>query len=155
MPKIVQEKFQLTFPDYDSKNEEDVQGWCTDMEARAKKYARGREGMAGGDTNSRFTNNALFVNTLPPGMDIETQELADIREMGINIAGNFPTALAQGDVTNWEVHPVSLRKGFDRKKMLNTDDVYYHEHNDPFYVNIETEDGEQSYVERNNMLDRL
>ena len=35
MPKVVQEKFQVTFPDYDSKNEEDVQGWCTDMEARA------------------------------------------------------------------------------------------------------------------------
>ena len=148
MPKVVQEKFQVTFPDYDSKNEEDVQGWCTDMEARAKKYARGREGMAGGDSNSRFTNNALFVNTLPPGMDIETQELADIREMGINIAGNFTTTLAQGDVTNGELHPMSLRKGFDRKELLQTDDVYTREHNDAFYDDV------GGFCERNNYLYR-
>jgi hypothetical protein len=148
MPKVVQEKFQVTYPDYDSKNEEDVQGWCTDMEARAKKYIPGREGVPGGDYDSRYINNAVFWNALPPGMDIEDQELADIRQMGINISGNFPTPLAQGDVTNGELHPMSLRKGFDRKKLLQTDDVYTREHNDAFYDDV------GGFCERNNYLDR-
>ena len=148
MPKVVQEKFQVTYPDYDSKNEEDVQGWVTDMEGRAKKQLPGREGRAGGDSDSRFMNNGRFFNTLPPGMDIEDQEVADIRAMGLNIAGNFPTKLAQGDVTNGELHAMSLRKGFDRKKLLATDDVYTREHNDAFYDDV------GGFCERNNYLDR-
>ena len=147
MPKIVQEKFQVTYPDYDSLNEEDVQGWVTDMEARAKKGTPGREGQAGGDYESRFSVNR-FYNGLPPGMDIEDQELCDIRRMGINIAGNFPVEYAQGDVSNKELHPISLRKGFDRKELLSTDDVYTREHNDAFYDDV------GGFCERNNYLDR-
>jgi len=148
MPKVVQEKFQVTYPDYDSKNEEDVQGWVPDMEARAKKGMPGYEGGPGGDPASRFVNNAKFFQSLPPGMDIEDQEISDIRRMGINVAGNFPTPLAQGDVTNGELHAMSLRKGFDRKKLLATDDVYTREHNDAFYDDV------GGFCERNNYLDR-
>ena len=149
MPKVVQEKFQVTFPDYNSSNEEDNQGWCTDMEARAKKGTPGREGKAGGDSDSRFTNNALMLNGLPPGMDIEDQEFSDIRMMGINVSGNMANGYAQGDVTNNEVHAISLRKGFDRKALLSTDDAYTREHNDSFYDDV------GGFCERNNYLDRL
>lgn len=148
MSNIVQEKFQVTYPDYDSKNEEDVQGWCTDMEARAKKGTPGREGKAGGDSDSRFMNNAMMTLTLPPGMDIEDQEFSDIRRMGINTVGNYGSALAEGDRTQ-DLHPVALRKGFDRKKLLQTDDQYTREHNDAFYDDV------GGFVERNNVLDRL
>jgi len=149
MPKVVQEKFQVTYPDYDSRNEEDVQGWCPDMNARAKKnLPHGREGGSGGDYDSRYAMNNVFYNGLPPGMDIEDQEVSDIRRMGINVAGNFPTEYAQGDVSNRELHAMSLRKGFDRKKLLQTDDAYTREHNDAFYDDV------GGFCERNNYLDR-
>jgi hypothetical protein len=145
---IVQEKFQVTYEDYDSRNEEDVQGWVTDAEARAKKNTPGREGRPGGDVNSRYMDNAVFYTTLPPGMDIEDQEMCDIRKMGVNLSGGYPTALATGDRTQ-DINPESLRKGFDKKKLLQTDDAYTREHNDAFYDDV------GGFVERNNMLDRL
>lgn len=149
MPKVVQEKFQVTFRnDYDSKAEAD-HGWVTDYEMRAKKGNPGREGKAGGDHESRPMNNAVFFNTLPPGMDIEDQERADIRQMGINTAGNMPEPLAQGDVTNFELDATSLRNGFHKKALLQTDDEYTREHNDAFYDDV------GGFVERNNYLDRL
>lgn len=148
MPKVVQEKFQVTYPDYNSLNEEGHQGWVTDTEGRTKKGMHGREGRPGGDYDSRYVNNAVFLASLPPGMDIEDQEISDIRKMGINIAGNFPDKYAQGDVSNHELHPVSLRKGFDRKQLLQTDDVYTREHNDAFYDDV------GGFCERNNYLDR-
>lgn len=148
MTNIVQEKFQVTYPDYDSENEEDVQGWTTDAEARTKKNTPGREGRPGGDVNSRYMNNATFFTTLPPGMDIEDQEICDIRQMDVNTAGNYPTRLAAGDRTQ-DLKPETLRKGFDKKKLLQTDDQYTREHNDAFYDDV------GGFVERNNMLDRM
>ena len=94
-------------------------------------------------------NNAAFFNSLPPGMDIEDQEFADIRQMGFNTAGNMPDALAQGDVTNFELDAISLRNGFHKKALLQTDDEYTREHNDAFYDDV------GGFVERNNYLDRL
>ena len=147
MPKVVQEKFQVTLRE-DSKDEGQY-GWVTDSSMRAKKGNPGREGKAGGDHASHVMNNAMFVNSLPPGMDIEDQEFCDIRQMGINTAGNMTSALAQGDVTNFEVTADSLRKGFDKKALLQTDDEYTREHNDAFYDDV------GGFVERNNYLDRL
>lgn len=144
MPKVVQEKFQVTLP-----NEVETGEWVTDMEMRSKKNHPLREGRAGGDYASRFASQALHFQSLPPGMDIEDQEMSDIRQMGINVAGNFPTALAQGDYTNHEVNPTSLRQGFDKKALLQTDDEYTREHNDAFYDDV------GGFVERNNYLDRL
>jgi hypothetical protein len=148
MPRIMQEKFEVRYPDVDSSNEEDVQGWVTDAQSRAKKNMPGREGMPGGDYDSRYMNNTMFLASLPPGMDIEDQEISDIRKMGINIAGNFPDKYAEGDVTNKEVNPKSLRKGFDKKALLQTDDAYTREHHDAFYDDV------GGFCERNNYLDR-
>lgn len=148
MTNIVQEKFQVTYPDYDSVNEEDVQGWVTDQEARAKKNMPGREGRPGGDVNSRYMTNQAFFTTLPPGMDIEDQEVTDVRQMGLNLSGGYPTRLARGDRTQ-DLNPTALRVGFDKKKLLQTDDEYTREHNDAFYDDV------GGFIERNNMLDRL
>jgi hypothetical protein len=148
MPKIVQEKFQVNYPDKQS-TAENQHGWLTDMEARAKKGQPGREGVPGGDHLSRFMNNALFMHSLPPGMDIEDQEFSDIRKMGINVAGNFPDKHADGDLSNHELNAMSLRLGFDKKKLLQTDDEYTREHNDAFYDDV------GGFVERNNYCDRM
>jgi len=149
MAKVIQEKFQVTYADYNSMGEEDIQGWTDDQSMRAKKGLPGREGAPGGDGNSRWSMNAVMLNSLPPGMDIEDQEISDVRQMSINTAGNMGDALAQGDLTNMEVHPMSLRKGFDRKELLQTDDAYTREHNDAFYDDV------GGFVERNNYLDRM
>ena len=148
MPKVVQEKFQVTFPDYHSKAE-DEHGWLTDGQARVKKMMPGREGLPGGDSDSRFGANTAFFNSLPPGTDIEDQEVVDIRQMGISFNGNMPIGPATGDLTNHEVNATSLRTGFDKKKLLQTDDMYTREHNDAFYDDV------GGFVERNNYLDRL
>lgn len=153
MTKIVQEKFQVNYPDKQN-SAENQSRWITDQEARAKKGTPGREGRPAGDSDSRFMNNARFFNTLPPGEDIEDQELSDIRKMGLSINGNMPEGEAGGDVTNHEVNATSLRTGFSRKKLLSTDDEYTREHNDAFYDVVEV-DGNEGFVERNNMLDRL
>jgi hypothetical protein len=158
MSKIVQEKYQVN---YDQQDNDDAfgeghrgQGWITDLEARAKKCMPGREGRPGGDSDSRPMNNAVMFHSLPPGMDIEDQEVCDIRKMGISLNGNMPEDGATGDVTNMEVTASSLRKGFHRKKMLSTDDAYTREHNDAFYDVVEVE-GDAGFVERNNYLDRV
>jgi hypothetical protein len=149
MAKVIQEKFQVTYADYDSMGEEDIQGWTDDQSMRAKKGLPGREGAPGGDGNSRWSMNSVMFNSLPPGMDIEDQELTDQRQLGINTVGNMGNALAQGDLTNSEVSAMSLRKGFDKKALLQTDDAYTREHNDAFYDDV------GGFVERNNYLDRM
>jgi hypothetical protein len=149
MAKVIQEKFQVTYADYNSMGEEDIQGWTDDQSMRAKKGLPGREGAPGGDGNSRWSMNAVMLNSLPPGMDIEDQEVSDVRQMSINTAGNMGDALAQGDLTNMEVNAYSLRKGFDKKELLQTDDAYTREHNDAFYDDV------GGFVERNNYLDRM
>ena len=149
MAKVIQEKFQVTYADYDSQGEEDIQGWTDDQSMRAKKGLPGNEGRPGGDSAGRWSMNSMLLNSLPPGMDIEDQELTDQRQMGINTVGNMGNALAQGDLTNSEVSPMSLRKGFDKKDLLQTDDAYTREHNDAFYDDV------GGFVERNNYLDRM
>lgn len=147
--KIVQEKFQVNMPQ--EKPEQNT--WTSDMAARAKKGTPGREGRTGGDRDSRYMNNARFYGGLPPGEDIEDQELADIRKMGISVNGNMPLDGATGDRTQ-ELDAGVLRKGFSRKKLLSTDDEYTREHNDAFYDVVDV-DGNEGFIERNNMLDRM
>lgn len=148
MPKIVQEKYQVDYPNRDG-SEEASNGWKTDKSARVKKMQPGREGLPGGDYESRFMNNAMETLSLPPGMDIEDQEYTDQRKFNHSIAGNFPSGHNAGDVTSHELTATSLRKGFSEKPLLQTDDEYTREHNDPFYDDV------GGFVERNNMLDRL
>jgi hypothetical protein len=150
MSKVVQEKFQTHSkpnkndnPDYMSSGE----GWVTDAEARTKKGNPGREGAAGGDGDSRFVNNAVFLQSLPPGMDIEDQEVCDIRKM------EFGGSLGSGTQATDDVTAQSLRAGYSRKKMSGTDDMYSNEHVDVFYTDAEV-DGLTGFVERGNLLDR-
>ena len=149
MSRVVQEKFQVRSIDTDER----PQSWTTDKEARAKKNLPGREGLAGGDAPSRFMDDATFYNGLPPGADLEDQEVTDQRQMGINTSGGFPTMLARGDRTQ-DLTARSLRTGFDIKRCCPQDDQYSREHNDAFYDEIEV-DGQVGFIERNNMLDRL
>lgn len=142
MAKILQEKFQISMP---PAKPEDT-SWVTDQEGRAKKQMPGREGRPGGDRASRYMNNARFFNSLPPGEDIEDQEVCDIRKMEV-WTGPYNQATQ-------EINPESLRKGFNRKKLLSTDDEYTRQHNDSFYDSVEV-DGDEGFIERNNMLDRL
>jgi hypothetical protein len=154
MSKIVQEKFEVRYSQQHNDDASSEGGhWVTDMSARAKKLMPGREGLPGGDYNSRYMNNAMFTLSLPPGMDIEDQEFSDVRKMGINTAGGFPSELAQGDRTR-DLSAHSLTVGFDRKKLRGTDDEYTRQHNDAFYDVMEV-DGVEGYLERNNMLDRM
>ena len=150
MSKIVQEKFQINYPyqkNDDARNVTSGENWVTDAEARAKKNMPGREGLPGGDSNSRFGTVSAMFHSLPQGMDIEDQEYCDIRKMEVRDVINY-------DQVTKDATTRSLVTGFDRKKLLNTDDEYTREHNDPFYSDMVVED-EIGFVERNNMLDRL
>ena len=144
MPGILQEKFQVDNPQ--NPNDDAQSGWIPDRAARVKKNTPGREGAPGGDSDSRFINNAVFYNGLPPGMDIEDQEMTDQRKFGMVMGG-------ESDVSkDWNQEAV--RTGFTRKKMNATDDEYTKAHVDAFYDEINV-DGDIGFAERNNMLDRL
>ena len=144
MGKIVQEKFQVNYKDVPEDNV-----WVSDKSARVKKGAPGREGLPGGDYMSKFMNNAVFFNSLPGGSDIEDQEMTDQRMFNTSINGNMAQGRNAGDLTNGELTAKSLREGFSKKKLLQTDDEYTREHNDPFYDDV------GGFIERNNMLDRI
>lgn len=151
MPKFVQEKFQVNPSPYDDEAANHI--WKTDLEARAKKMLPGHEGTPGGDYDSRYDTLPVNFNTLPPGMDIEDQEVTDQRKFNFSIAGNHPMGKNAGDVTH-DLNAKSARYGFDRKACCATDDMYTREHNDAFYDDPEV-DGLHGFVERNNYLDRL
>ena len=146
MSKVVQEKFEVRYP---PAQDDDGGSWVTDRSARVKKGSPGREGLPGGDGPSRFMNNALETLSLPPGMDMEDQEYTDQRRFNESVVGNNATGHNAGDLTGHEVTATSLRHGFAKKALLQTDDAYTREHNDAFYDDV------GGFVERNNMLDRL
>lgn len=140
--RLVQEKFQVYYQD--PRTEEKFESWVPDMNARGKKGMPGREGHPGGDVNSRYANNAVMFNTLPPGMDIEDQEVNDIRRMDINTSGSRPG----GDQTQ-VLSAAALRQGFAKRAMSPTEEEYTHSHQDTFY------DDWGGFVERGNVLDRM
>jgi hypothetical protein len=144
MPGILQEKFQVDNPQ--QRNDDAQAGWITDKEARAKKGTPGREGREGGDAASQRMNNAVLYARLPPGMDLEDQEMADIRQMPIGMGGT-------SDVSrDWNREAV--RTGFKRLPMRATDDEYSNAHVDAFYDEMDV-DGNVGFAERNNVLDRM
>jgi hypothetical protein len=148
--RYIQEKYEVREGDA---GDDGGTGWVSDRSARTKKGTPGREGLAGGDSASRSMNNAVFYNSIPPGMDIEDQEMADHRVFNESIAGNFPRGHNAGDATQ-DVNAVSLRKGFDKKKLSPTEEEYTHSHQDVFYEEAEVDD-EVGFAERGNTLDRL
>jgi len=136
MSKIVQEKFQEEFP---VKPDDGSNYWASDKSVRVKK----------GTPNQ---GEGAMLNSLPPGMDIDDQELADIRHQGITMSGAT-------DVSYDCPGPGSTRRGYHRKRMKPTDDLYTNEHIDLFYgevtVEVEGNEMETGFLERGNMLDRL
>ncbi len=141
MTKIVQEKFQVDAPQ--NRNDDASSGWKSDSSARTRKrlQTRAENGSFEAVRNDRY-------NRLPPGQNIEDQEVADIPAEGM--AGCMGT----GSQVTDDVTAMALREGFDRKRLRPTDDQYTREHNDAFYDSVEV-DGVEGFVERNNMLDRL
>jgi hypothetical protein len=85
-------------------------------------------------------------NEMPPGMNLAKQRNTPDRDMPMSLAGRT-------DVTD-DVGNDSLHRGYSRKQMRPTDDMYTNEHVDAFYGEAKV-DGEVGFVERNNMLDRL
>lgn len=144
MPGILQEKFQVDNP---QQGNDDAQGgWRTDKTARTKKGTPGREGRSGGDPASKHLDNAVNYTSLPPGMDLEDQEMTDQRVFKTTMGG-------QSDQSkDWNSEAV--KRGFSRKQMRATDDEYSKAHVDAFYDEISVE-GDVGFAERNNMLDRL
>ncbi len=143
MPSLCQEKFQVVYPEA---NDDNGTQWVSDRSARRKHGTPGREGLPGGDYASRYIDNDVFYNTLPPGMEIEDQELIYHPWM--------PTVTAGETDVSHDMNPEAARNGFTRKKMRPTDDMYTNEHVDAFYGDM-TVDGVTGFVERNNYLDRL
>jgi hypothetical protein len=151
MPKFVQEKYQVNYPGMPV---EDAPGdWVHARTVRVKKGTPGREGRPGGDPTSRYSDLTANYNSLPPGMDIEDQEMADLRKFNESISGSFPQGHNAGDVTQ-NLTAKSGATGFKRLECCPTDDMYTREHNDAFYDDPEV-DGQHGFVERNNYLDRL
>jgi len=142
MSRIVQEKFECRFPIPDDDN---GNSWVSDKEARNKKRLPGREGRPGGDLASKTMDNAVFHLGLPPGSDVEDQEVTDIRKQPFSMGG-------ETDVSkDW--NPEAVHRGFKHLELRPTDDMYTREHNDAFYEEV-TVDGVTGFLERNNMLDR-
>jgi len=139
--RIVQEKFQVDNPE--NTNDDAHGGWVSDKSARTRKGLQTRA--PNGNWEPFKTDR---YNRLPPGMDIERQEVADIKREP------FGGSLGSGTQVTDDVTAKSLKEGFDRKPLRPTDDMYTREHNDAFYDSIEV-DGVEGFVERNNMLDRM
>ena len=144
MVGILQEKFQHDYPQ--QRNDDASSGWVTDKAARAKKNTPGREGRGGGDPGYKTMDNAVMFNSLPPGMDIEDQEMTDQRKFGMVMSG-------ESDVSR-DYSAQACKKGFTKKAMRATDDEYSNAHVDAFYAEMDV-DGEVGFVERNNTLDRM
>lgn len=141
MSKIVQEKFQVNEPQ--NTNDDAHSGWVSDKSARDNNGLITRHPELG-----RYEKRGARLNMLPPGMNIDDQQIADIHRQPMG------GQLGSGTQATDDVTTRSLRQGFDRKPLRPTDDQYTREHNDAFYDTI-TVDGVEGFVERNNMLDRM
>lgn len=124
MSRVVQEKFEVRYAQ--SGSDDAHSEWVSDKSARVKKGTP--EG------------NAVFFNTLPPGMDIEDQEVSDIRQQ--------PTVLSGTSDVSMDTSSAVLKSGYTKREMRPTDDMYTREHNDAFYDDV------GGFCERNNYLDR-
>jgi hypothetical protein len=146
VPKFVQEKYQVNYPGMPV--EDDPGGWVSLKSVRAKKGTPGPQ-----PDRHNVSSAGVLYNSLPPGMDIEDQEMTDQRKFNESISGSFPRGHNAGDVTQ-NLTAKSGTTGFKRLECCPTDDMYTREHNDAFYDDPEV-DGQHGFVERNNYLDRL
>lgn len=141
MSKIVQEKFQVNEPQ--NTNDDAHSGWVSDESARDRNQLITRHPELG-----RYEKRGARLNMLPPGMNIQDQQIADIH------AQPMAGCMGSGTQVTDDCSVKAFREGFDRKPLRPTDDQYTREHNDAFYDTV-TVDGVEGFVERNNMLDRM
>lgn len=127
MPNRMQEKFEIEVSGKDT----DPSDWISQKRARVAKGIR--------------STNSVLLGTLPPGSDIEDQEISDIREQPLDLAGSSDPSGGVGKADR--------DRGFSRKTLSPTDDQYTREHNDLFYEDV-TVDGVTGFLERGNVLDR-
>lgn len=136
-PASLQEKFQITAPGKDEAGE----GWASFESARDSQAAVGTfVPKTSADTDMRR------FNEMPPGMGID-QCRAEINNMPLSMAG-------ESDVSK-DTSPTAFANGFTRRSMKGTDDQYTGEHMDLFYGEVFSDEGEASFLERNNYLDRI
>ena len=141
---IRQEKLEYVVTD--ESHEHDNTQWLDAQKARVKKGAPGREGRHGGDQESKAMNNAVFLNSLPPGMDHADAEFSDIRQQDLS-RGN----LGNGDQYTTDVTRDSLAHGYSKKPLSSTDAALSEKGG--FYSEIEV-DGKTGFLERRNVMDR-
>lgn len=141
MPGILQEKFQVDYPQ--QRNDDAHGGWVSDRSVRVKKNTpRQNDEQRGPDSSM----NAVNYNSTPPGEDMEDQEMTDQRVFATTMGG-------ESDVSkDW--NPMAVKDGYKRLPMRATDDEYSNAHRDAFYDEMNVE-GEVGFTERNNVLDRL
>lgn len=119
---LIQEKFQVQFEPPSTDNQ-----WASAASARRASGAKN-------------------LNAMPPGQNIDDQQLANTRTPTRTMSG-------ETDVTkDWS--PAYLKKGFRRFDVKPTDDSYTGEHTDTFYGEA-VSDGETGFAERGNLLDRI
>lgn len=145
MPKICQERLQIHYPKYSyADTPEDGGQWVSQSSVRVKKgMPNGRRAL-----KHDMDSSAEMLGSLPPGMNLEDQEITDQRVMNSSINGNYARGHNAGDFTNDEVNATTVKQGYSKKKMLMTDDQYTCEHQDVFYLDV------GGFCERGNVLDR-
>jgi hypothetical protein len=133
--KVVQEKFQVNEPLREPRSHE----WTSDSSARTRKGLQTRH------DSGVYNSYRADLNCLPPGMDMDHQEVREINPMRTVTGGT-------DDVTD-NPKGRDFSKGYVSLDLRPTDDMYTREHQDAFYDDV-TVDGVTGYLERNNMLDR-
>jgi hypothetical protein len=135
---LMQNKYQVTFPEVTEGKEG---SWATDASARTRHGLQTRSGAG------QYENYRRGDFPMPPGTNILDQQVRYMPE--IPMAGSLST----GSQVTDDVTQQSVAKGFDRKSLRPTDDLYTREHEDNFYDEI-TVDGVTGFCERGNVLDR-
>lgn len=139
--KGLQEKFQTILPP--APNEDDGTEWKSFESQRHT----GQAGLVHVNNQTSEQEVEGKFNLIPPGMDINDQYRVEINNMPLSMSGESDVSAD----TNLE----SFDKGFTRRAMNGTDDLYTGEHIDHFYGEAVDEDGKTGFAERNNYLDRL
>jgi hypothetical protein len=133
--KDLAEYFQITVP-YSEKKDDAGNKWA-DVES---SHVHGE--MQGNPAEDQKFNQM-------PRTDI------GVHETRAKFARGFGGDTDVSGVSTFENTPKLFKDGFKRREMQATDDEYSGEHIDLFYGTVKDEKGQESFVERNNYLDRL
>jgi len=120
------EKFQMTVPFKETESEP----WVSGQSARI-------------NTGNTPPGEGSQFNVMPVGYDATCSR------------DNFQEGFGGDTDASEDVEPSSMLKGYQRRPMGPTDDLYTGEHIDLFYGEVKDEKGNVGFAERNNYLDRL